>query len=149
MQPKEKLKVYIASKFASRVQIMKHKRELQAIGFEVLSTWMEPEEDTLGADFDSLAANLDESKRCAVRDLKEISQCDIFIIDTTYPANAGGRTCEVGAVLYRQLYEDNEVIIYRVGPITNVFHALASPIKDWEAMIEEMRRVYGHWLRQQ
>lgn len=112
------------------------------MGFEVLSTWIEPEEDTLGADLDSLAANLEESQRCANRDIEEVRQCNIFIIDVTDESNTGGRECELGEALYRRDVNWERVGIYRIGHIRNVFHALAHPIKDWEAMIVEMRKVY-------
>lgn len=143
----EKLKVYIASKFASRTRLLPYKRKLQEMGFEVLSKWMEPGEDTLGADLDSLAANLEESQRCANRDIYEVSICDIFIIDITDESNTGGRECELGEALYRREVNLEDILIYKIGHIRNVFHALVHPIKDWEAMMVEMRRVYEKYAK--
>ena len=113
-------KIYIASKFSSRHRMQPIKFKLKQMGFDVLSDWIDnnPLDETIGGDYDSIGNYPDASHEIAVRDIKQVTECDIFIIDTQDISASGGRECELGMALMI-----NVPCIIRVGPIRNVFHA--------------------------
>lgn len=128
------LKVYIASKFSSRYRLRPIKFKLQKLGFHVLSDWIDnnPLDETLGGDYDSIGNHPDASHDIAQRDIEQVKECDIFIIDTQDVSPTGGRECELGMALM-----DGKPYIFRVGPIRNVFHAhnRIKVFKSWEDLI--------------
>lgn len=128
------MKVYIASKFSSRYRMRPIKFKLQKMGFTVLSDWIDnnPLDETLGGDYDSIGNHPDASHEIAQRDLDQVIECDIFIVDTQDQSPTGGRECELGMALMQ-----STPYIYRVGPIRNVFHAhkLITPYKSWEELL--------------
>ena len=134
------MKVYIASKFSSRYRMRPIKFKLQQLGFHVLSDWIDnnPLDETIGGDYDSIPDHLDASHEIAQRDIEQVLECDIFIIDTQDMSSTGGRECELGVALaYSKPY------IFRVGPIRNVFHAHKhiKPFKSWEDLLIMMELI--------
>lgn len=133
------MKVYIAAKFSARHRLRVIKHLLQSRGIVVLSDWLDnnPLDDQLHGDYDSIADNLETSREIAVRDIEQVSECDVFVIDTQDASPTGGRECELGAALaVAMLAHDKLPTIYRVGPIRNVFHALCLEVANWESMIQ-------------
>ena len=132
-----KLKLYIASKFSTRYRLRPIKFKLQQMGFAVLSDWIDnnPLDETIGGDYDSIGNYPDASHEIAARDITQVLECDIFIIDTQDISSTGGRECELGMALMA-----GKQLIYRVGPIRNVFHAHKSiePFKTWEDLLPEL-----------
>ena len=133
-------KVYIASKFSSRYRLRPIKFQLQKLGFEVLSDWIDnnPLDETLGGDYDSIGNHPDASHDIAQRDIDQVLACDIFIIDTQDMSPTGGRECELGmALLAKKPY------IFRIGPIRNVFHAHKGikVFKSWEDLLIMMELI--------
>ena len=129
-----KLKLYIASKFSTRYRLRPIKFKLQQLGFDVLSDWIDnnPLDETLGGDYDSIGNHPDASHDIAERDIEQVEDCSIFIIDTQDISSTGGREAELGmALIARTPY------IFRVGPIRNVFHAHKSirVYKSWEELL--------------
>lgn len=128
------MKVYIASKFSSRHRLRPIKFKLKQLGFEVLSDWIDnnPLDETIGGDYDSIGNHPDASHDIAERDLAQVSECDVFIIDTQDVSATGGRECELGMAL-----REGVEYIYRVGPIRNVFHAHKSitAYQTWEELL--------------
>jgi len=134
-----KYTVYIASKFHSRYRLRPIKAQLQALGFKVLSKWMDPDVNTdTTCDIDSLGANLELSKAEAERDSAEIKYSDIFIIDTQDVSETGGREVELGMAMR------SGCDLFRVGPIRNVFHTQAPAHNSWQELIEYLRENYIH-----
>lgn len=128
------MKIYIGSKFSSRYRLRPIKFKLQQLGFYVLSDWIDnnPLDDTLGGDYDSIGNHHDASHDIAQRDLDQVAECDIFIIDTQDVSSTGGRECELGMALMTLT-----PLIYRIGPIRNVFHAHKKILayKSWEELL--------------
>lgn len=130
------MKIYIASKFASRHRLRPMKFQLKQMGFEVLSDWMDPNplDDTLDGDYDSIGNHPAASNAIATRDERQVGECDVFVIDTFDQSVTGGREVELGMAI--ALHKP----IYRVGPIRNVFHAhhRIRSIPNWSVMIEQL-----------
>ena len=128
------MKVYIASKFSSRHRMRPIKFKLKQLGFDVLSDWIDnnPLDETIGGDYDSIGNHPDASHNIAARDIRQVLECDIFIIDTQDVSQTGGRECELGMALMA-----SKQLIYRVGPIRNVFHAhkTIQTYKTWEELL--------------
>lgn len=134
------LKVYIASKFSSRYRLRPLKFKLEQLGFKVLSDWIDnnPLDETIGGDYDSIGNHPDASHDIAERDLRQVKECHIFIIDTQDVSPTGGREVELGMALLREA-----PYIFRVGPIRNVFHAHKSIIvmKSWEELLPVLEKL--------
>ena len=128
------MKVYIAGKFSSRYRLRPIKFKLKQLGFDVLSDWIDnnPLDETIGGDYDSIGNHPDASHDIAERDRQQVLECRIFIIDTQDKSETGGRECELGMALMRDV-----PYIFRVGPIRNVFHAhkAVRVVKSWEDMV--------------
>lgn len=128
------MKLYIASNFSSRHRLRPIKFNLKKIGFEVLSEWIDnnPMDNILDRGSDSIGNHLEATQQIAARDIREVTACDIFIIDTQTPGRNGGRECELGMALMAPTQR-----IFRVGPIRNVFHAhkAIKVYKSWEELL--------------
>lgn len=131
------LTIYIASKFSSRYRMRPIKFQLQQLGFNVLSDWIDnnPLDETIGGNYDSIGNHPLASHEIAQRDIEQVTECHIFIIDTQDISPTGGRECELGMALALA-----KPYIYRVGPIRNVFHAHKSikPFVSWEELLKEI-----------
>ena len=134
------MKIYIASKFSSRHRLRPIKFKLKQLGFDVLSDWIDnnPLDETIGGDYDSIGNYPDASHEIAARDITQVLECDIFIIDTQDISSTGGRECELGMALIT-----NVDCIIRVGPIRNVFHAHKSiyVYQSWEDLLPVLARM--------
>ena len=121
------MKIYIAGAFESQARLQPLRDLVEALGHEVISTWLD--EASL------LPPTPKESRAYAVRDLGEIRVCDLLILDTFDTNERGGREFEAGVA-----FADG-VRLVRVGRSRNVFHELLMAYETWEAMLE--------WLREQ
>lgn len=127
--------VYIAGKFHSRYRLRPIKKQLQSLGFIVLSKWMDPDVNTdPSCDVDSLGANIDLSRGEATRDSAEIANTDIFIIDTSDPSLSGGREVELGMAMILNCG------CFRIGPIRNVFHSMVPAHNSWSDLIDYLKK---------
>jgi len=118
-------KVYLSGKWSQRKEMQAHAKQLWHAGYEVVSSWV-----TEGGD-DAWRYGSWRDAKIALRDLVQIAQADIFIIDTLAPLSAGGgggRECELGFALAQFQHME----IWRVGPVMNPFHSLANEaFEDW------------------
>lgn len=129
--------IYIASKFHSRYRLRAIKKQLQSLGYVVLSKWMDPDVNLdPTTDQDSLGSNLEDSISEAGRDCLEIKNTNIFIIDTQDESGSGGRDVELGMALSLPCR------CLRVGPIRNVFHAMLTPFKTWDEVIKFLKEEF-------
>ena len=133
--------IYIAGKMSSRYRLRPVKKLLKALGYNVLSKWMDPDVNMdPSIDIDSLGSNLDESKAEAERDSSELDAADIFIIDTFDASQSGGREVELGMELEKQkLKRYKPQAILRVGPIRNVFHTRTIPFDNWDSVLPYLK----------
>jgi hypothetical protein len=85
-------------------------KTLHEAGFDVTSTW----HDVLsGYDKDKSDQELAD---CAARDIREMSEADIFLQLTEEPSITGGSNVELGLAMA------TDMDIYVIGPKRNVFH---------------------------
>lgn len=119
-------RIYLAARFSARPSLRVVRDALEKAGHRVTSRWIDEDDDQT---HDSLT---DQGRlRCAVRDLTDIGDADILIVDTLLPANRGGREVEVGYALGRHKG------FFVVGPIRNVFHTIATRRFDnWQEALD-------------
>ena len=128
-------RIYIAGFYDTRARLRPYRDALNAMGYKVLSTWMDEMETNetytvAGEGKIMLEARKGDLTYFAVRDITEIKSADLFIIDTLDETPRGGREVEFGIALTRHIPR------YMVGPIRNVFHYLAAAHFDtWEELL--------------
>lgn len=88
------MKFYIAARFEQRIQLKPVRDTLVNMGIQVTSSWLD---EPVTENFESLTAEL--SRKLAIRDLAEIKEADVFIIDINEEAPRGGREVELGWAL--------------------------------------------------
>jgi hypothetical protein len=107
------------------------------MGFEVSSSWL----DT-ATDYGKTEATPERLKWAGGIDLVEITACDIFIIDTIDESNTGGRESELGYLicLQDQKKDSPNYVLWRVGPLRQLYHAFADKTFDtWEQCLEALK----------
>lgn len=125
-------RVYIASRFARRDEMRAIARELEAMGFEVTSRWLE---STAGLSPTELEPGRLGAKLAAMdfEDLRRSQLCLAFTEHAEHPRpGRGGRHTELGIALGLGL----KVVL--VGPREHVFHALPAiqNFPDWSSAHE-------------
>lgn len=123
------IKVYCASFFDTRERIRKEAEKLWGKGHEVVSSWLNevsrPEH----------MSTKEFWKKLAMKDLAEIKQADLLIIDTFDVTPRGGREVEYGFALAH--FQGKST--WLVGPVRNVFHELADRQYDsWETLMRDI-----------
>lgn len=133
------MKIYIASKFESAQRIRREAAQLQAKGHRIVSTWtnevVSREEAEIIPSYRQQAAR---------RDIDEVCDADLFIIDTLDESNTGGREVELGLVFGRQALHGppRPCELLRVGPVRNIFHTLI-PETTWAHVHKETGLAYA------
>lgn len=129
------MRVYLAARYSRRVELCAYRDDLNAIGIEVTSNWLngprqraiagkvlgERDEAVIEAGGDALEA-IELRRLCAVQDVEDVRAADTFVTFTEHPdaqASRGGRHVEFGLALA----ERKRIIV--IGPVENVFHALS------------------------
>jgi hypothetical protein len=120
------MKVYVASFFDTRVRIRPYADALWHKGYQVVSTWLnevaKPENITQEEFW----------KKLAVKDLTEVKEAELLILDTLDVTPRGGREVEFGFAL--GAFQNKAV--YLVGPVRNIFHTLVDrKFESWDALI--------------
>lgn len=115
-----KKKVYLASRYSRRQEMCGYRCELEKLGFEITSRWLNGthEIDQDGLSIEAAAA---ERTRFAQEDWADLMAADIVISFTEAPrssATRGGRHVEYGAAM-----ATNKICLV-VGHRENVFHHL-------------------------
>lgn len=115
-------RIYIAGAFESQGRLRRRRYEIEQLGHTVVSTWLDEEGSPNPSAADKLAY--------AKRDLAEVIRSEILIVDTEDTNVRGGREVEYGIAIAMGKP------VYVVGPVRNVFHALADGIfETWEEFI--------------
>lgn len=112
-------KIYIAGMYDACHRLVVHRDRMRALGLDVSSNWM----DTINA-----AGNHTERIREATRDMREVQEASIFILDTLDQSVSGGRESELGFALAAL----NQT--YLIGPERQIFHSLID--LQWESWEE-------------
>lgn len=141
------MRVYLAARYSRRVELSAYRGDLQAIGIEVTSNWLdgprqraiagkvlgERDEAVIEAGGDALEA-IELRRLCAVQDVQDVRAADTFVTFTELPdarAGRGGRHVEFGLALA----ERKRLIV--IGPVENVFHALGE-VERFETWAEAL-----------
>jgi len=127
--------VYLAARFDRRDQLRGYRAELNDMGIDVTSRWLDnhgmgERDDATNGVMIYTPADL---ARCALEDRADIADADVFVTITETPDvgyTSGGRHVEFGIALAL------EKPILIVGPVENVFHELAGP--DIEAGVDQV-----------
>lgn len=108
--------IYTAAAFEAQDRISIEAGKLEDQGHVVLSSWLneEPQEVT-GA----------RRKGWALRDLADIDDVNLLILDTIDPSVRGGREFEAGYAFGKGIR------VIRVGPARSVFHELLPAYESW------------------
>lgn len=124
--------VYLAGSYTSK-EALKHIRErINALGgFKVTSSWLD--EPKSNVDWTSL--DRDQADTIAARDVDEVAEAEVFILDTLLPSTGGGYDTELGIAL------STGSVTYRVGPRRNGFQGLVMhEVQDWESLFRGLKR---------
>lgn len=123
------MKVYIAGRWSQRSALHEIRKQLSALQYEVVSSWIDEGDAN---DFDQ-AASL--QPRLAMRDLVQIAMADILILDETAPlseGSGGGREVEFGFAIGQFQHKR----CWIVGEPRNPFHHLAEHVyPTWEELL--------------
>ena len=125
------MKFYIASRLTERPQLVHIAASLRELGHSVTAKWI----------YDSGDAAKDDvmATKIAIRDLCNIAEADVFLLDTiTQVAQDGGAGKETEFGFSLGYYQDKQM--WRIGPIKNVFHAMADKsVETWDLLLSYLR----------
>ena len=103
------------------------------MGHSVVSTWLVEVDTHIPGSATPLSSA--SSIIAATRDLREVSQVDLFLVDTHDVTPRGGREVELGWALARGIF----TVI--VGPRRNVFHHITNlQFDSWEDALEWLQK---------
>jgi nucleoside 2-deoxyribosyltransferase len=126
------VKIYVAGRFEDRAFLRRQAERLRALGHTVTSSW-------LWSDVGTTRPKDRDAVRMAYRDLHELEQSDVLIMDTRKVAPRGGREVEFGFAYAEGLG------IVRIGPRRNVFHTLIPhTYPNWTSFWQEWGRPNDH-----
>ena len=121
------MKLYLAGKVTARERLCVTRAHLLALGHQVNSTWLD-----VAIDYPEAFNQIMEPKR----DLIEIAQCSMLLLDTIDVSETGGREFEAGFA------HALGKALWRVGPKRHIFHSLASrEFNDWDAALTALINV--------
>ncbi len=129
------IKIYLASRYGRRDELIGHRNELTRLGYHITSRWLK---GPAGVEENATVADKHGWAREAWEDLQEAS---IFLTFTEPPestAARGGRHLEFGAAL---AYEKRCMV---VGPRENIFHCLpqVEVFETWEKCVDLLKRTW-------
>lgn len=120
------MNIYIAGKFEAQERLKHERNRIHMLGLgKVIGTWLDEESGD-----PTTSQKLDYAER----DLVEVSDSDLLILDTADENNRGGREVEYGAAL------GQGIEVWVVGPKRNVFHELAPHFLDWDDVLEALEK---------
>jgi hypothetical protein len=123
------VKIYTASFFDTRERIRPFADQLWKRGHNVVSSWLNETSRP------EAMSTKEFWRKLAIKDLAEIRAADLLILDTIDVTPRGGREVEFGFAM--AFFQDK--LIFRVGPVRNVFHELVDREYDtWEALMADI-----------
>lgn len=127
--------IYIAGKYTSQARLREMRGKLRELGYQCESSWL----DEVATDENASEKKMIENAR---RDIKEVTEADVLIIDTLDESTTGGREVELGIALATPIsglppQYDLNTTINLVGPRRNIFHHLAHfEYADWDELLQ-------------
>lgn len=116
------MKLYLAAKWESHEEIDGIAKALESTGVKITSTWHDMAKHRQeGVDLPYAEQMKNESwmKAEAFKDIGEIAQADMLVLDTRMESTTGGRDFETGYAMGRMKH------FVLVGPRRNPFHSFA------------------------
>lgn len=131
------MRIYLASRYGRRVEMMEHAAELVRLGHEVVSSWIDGHHETRP----DVECDSTYWERCAwaSEDLHDLDQADTLVAFTEAPgtpdASRGGRHAEFGYAAAKR----KRLIV--IGPPENIFYDLLGTRFDrWEKYLDILMR---------
>lgn len=129
------MKIYIGGAFSARKRIANEAKYLIEAGHIVLSRWFNLDDPLELLPDGGVASILAEAK--ATRDVYDILEADIVIIDSLDKSTTGGYHVELGLALMRSLI-GRPLRVIHIGPYNNIFQNLAREYyASWEELLED------------
>lgn len=127
------MRCYLAARYSRHEELRQYANQLEKLGHEVTSRWINGEHEALGGDLLG-KGDSEFARRCLEEDLEDLFAADTLIAFTepactgSFPCGGvarGGRHVEFGIALALNM----RIIV--VGPIENIFHT-AQGIRHYE-----------------
>ena len=119
-------RIYLASRFSRREEMLGHAEVLASLGHEVVSRWVFGAHEIVGKGGEDTAYPEEQRADFAAHDIADVERADIVLSFTEEPrkpsTNRGGRHVEFGYAL--ALGKRRGIAVGIVGPRENVFHCL-------------------------
>ena len=114
--------VFLAGSYNSKEALKAVRDRINTIsGFRVQASWLDSDKE-----------NAEET---AMRNLEEVTNAEVFILDSMLPSTTGGYHVELGVAFC------TGAVTYRVGPARNLYHELVMhDVPDWESLYVRLRR---------
>ena len=114
--------VFLAGSYDSKEALKDVRDKINLIpGFRVQTSWLD--------------GDLRPKEETAARNLEEVGDSDVFVLDTLLPSTTGGYHVELGVAFC------TGAVTYRVGPARNLYHTLTMHnVLDWESLYARLRR---------
>jgi len=139
------MKVYLASRFSRKDEMIKKAEELRDLNIEVTSRWI-----TEAANGNAKLRDYDDAYllNTATTDIEDIEKADTFVLFSENPEEAyvrGGRHWETGYA-----YARGKTILV-VGPKENIFHYFPECIvvDNWKDARKSLTEINHHQRRSQ
>ena len=129
------MKIYLAASYSDQERMRKLRDEINDMGHEVVSTWID--NDGPGMDADQINQMKNAARSHAHTDMADIRRCDLFVVFTNAPSTTGGMHVEFGYALGLQNHTSprHPISLAVVGPFSNIFHA-AVPLAKFDQPFE-------------
>src|SRR5208282_6428262 len=122
------MKIYLASRYGRRKELLGYKHELEKLGYVVTSRWLSGEHNSIDRKFKGRcddAGFLKLIQRFAKEDLQDLFKADCLIAFIENKYGRGGHHVEFGAILgwnrgiktskYCRLHEESPIRIIAIG----------------------------------
>ena len=129
------MRAYIAARYDRREEVYAYSHELEALGIEIVSTWIDGHHE-VRPDVERDATE-EEIRSWAEEDLRDLRRADTLIFFSEPPGNGskrGGRHVEMGFALAK----GHRILV--VGDPENVFHRLFE-VRHYPTFDELMKRL--------
>ena len=132
------MKIYLASNYSHRLELVGHATELAQLGVVVCSSWLHTNWQDDGSS--SSAAPEEKCAEWAMRDMKDVFSCDVLVQFTSGERSRGGKHVELGMALAL----NKRVLV--VGLPEHIFHRLPmiEQFGDWPTALERLKSLQSH-----
>lgn len=122
------MKIFLSGKYERRSELAAYAEQLKAQGHEITSSWLDGTHEAKDRDHTDA-----EAEQWAIQDLKDIDDCDIFVIFTCGEGSErGGRHFEAGYAHARNK------LMMAIGPKEeNIFYRLIPCLKTFEEFLAD------------